>query len=104
MLLVLKIFSKHIIFFIDFYHSGYLLSDVYHFSERILLRVKLLFFLRHEVIGKLGPKIKEGCSARFVNIPLIKWFAGTLSFQLEDSAYFAFYYKYILSYQDDFFV
>lgn len=38
----------------------------FFFSERILLRVKLLYFLRHEVIGKLGPKIKEGCNARYV--------------------------------------
>ena len=36
------------------------------FFARILLRVKLLFFLRHEVIGTLGHKIREGCNARFV--------------------------------------
>jgi len=40
--------------------------QIFFFSDRILLRVKLLYFLRHEVIGKLGPKIKEGCNARFV--------------------------------------
>ncbi|KAL9976050.1 hypothetical protein ACROYT_G013284 [Oculina patagonica] len=39
-----------------------------HHCNKILLRVKLLFFLRHEVIGKLGPKIKEGCSASDVDI------------------------------------
>lgn len=39
-----------------------------HHCNKILLRVKLLFFLRHEVIGVLGPKIKEGCNARDVDI------------------------------------
>ena len=47
-------------------HKIKLKNSLFWFS-RILLRVRLLFFLRHEVIGVLGPKIKEGCSARFVS-------------------------------------
>ena len=47
------------------------IEKCYCFSTRILLRVKLLFFLRHEVIGVLGPKIKEGCNARFVRSVII---------------------------------
>lgn len=41
-----------------------------HHCNKILLRVKLLYFLRHEVIGKLGPKIKEGCNASELDITI----------------------------------
>lgn len=39
---------------------------LFFFFERILLRVKLFYFLRYEVIGKFGFKIKEGCNVRYV--------------------------------------
>ena len=67
----LSIFSKQTVaLLINLRHhcSGKLHLILILSLKRILLRVKLLYFLRHEVIGKLGPKIKEGCSARFVNL------------------------------------
>lgn len=76
------------------------LQTCFFFFERILLRVKLLYFLRHEVIGKLGPKIKEGCNARFVIVSVVNrafgdsvyllillYFGAFLMYQFGDNKY-----------------
>lgn len=40
--------------------------DVFVFGSRVLLRVRLMYYIKHEVIGDLAHQIADGVNARYL--------------------------------------